>query len=74
MDILYIELNGGSTLGVSELLGLRPKHKFGTVCLAAIKKNILTCYWAQRKGWDEPLWVIVGHAAARLLVKTNVVL
>lgn len=54
MDILYIELDGGSPWGVSELLlGLRPKHKFGTVCLAAIKKNILTCYWAQRKGWDD---------------------
>lgn len=74
MDILYTEPDGGSTLGVSELLGLRPKHKFGTVCLAATKKNILTCCWAQRKGRHEPLWVIVGHEAARLLVKTNVVL
>lgn len=74
MDILYVEPDGRSTLGASELLGLRPKHKFGTVCPAATKENILTCCWAQRKGRDEPLWVIVGQEAARLLVKTNVVL
>lgn len=33
-----------------ELLGLRPKHKFGTVCPAATKQNILTC--CQNRGRD----------------------
>lgn len=47
------------------------QDKFELFCLAAIKKNILTCYCAE-EGMGGALWVIAGHAAARLLVKTNV--
>ena len=51
MNMIYIKPDGGSILGVSKLLSLRPKHKLGTVCPAATKQNILSqLLWDTEEG------------------------
>lgn len=51
MNIIYGKPDGGWTLGVSKLLSLRPRHKFGTVCPAAAKQNILSqLLWDTEEG------------------------
>lgn len=51
MNMISIKSDGGSTLGVSKLLSLRPKYKFGTVCPAATKQNILSqLMWDTEEG------------------------
>lgn len=65
MNIRHIKPDGGSTLGVSVLLGLRPKYKLDTVCPAATKQKLLTCCRVQGKGPDELLgycWTESGLA------------
>lgn len=74
MNIIYVKPDGGSTLGVSKLLSLRPRHKFGTVCPAATKHNILSAAVGHRGSDLTSFWVIVGHKVTWLWVKTNLAL